>query len=63
MSCDSRFAEPIVLPDGRVMTTGGPAEDNPGYDLTGVIVGSEGTFGVVTKIWVRLTRNPELPTA
>src|SRR5207245_460295 len=49
----------IVLPDGSVVTTGGPAEDGPGYDLTGVIVGSEGTFGVVTKIWVRLTRNPE----
>src|SRR6516165_10683775 len=49
----------IVLPDGRAVTTGGPTEDNPGYDLTGVIVGSEGTFGVVTKIWVRITRNPE----
>jgi glycolate oxidase len=33
--------------------------ESPGYDLTGVIVGSEGTFGVVTKIWVRITRNPE----
>src|SRR5579884_2795062 len=48
----------FVLPDGRVVQTGGPAEDNPGYDLTGVIVGSEGTFGVVTKAWVRITRNP-----
>jgi glycolate oxidase len=49
----------FVLPDGRVVQTGGPAEDNPGYDLTGVIVGSEGTFGVATKVWVRITRNPE----
>src|SRR3954454_11969021 len=49
----------LVLPDGRVVHTGGPAEDNPGYDLTGVIVGSEGTFGIVTKIWVRITRNPQ----
>jgi glycolate oxidase len=49
----------LVLPDGRIVQTGGPAEDNPGYDLTGVIVGSEGTFGVVTKLWVRITRNPE----
>jgi glycolate oxidase len=48
----------FVLPDGRVVRSGGPAEDNPGYDLTGVIVGSEGTFGVATKIWVRITRNP-----
>jgi glycolate oxidase len=49
----------LVLPDGQVICTGGPAEDNPGYDLTGAIVGSEGTFGVVTRVWVRLTRNPE----
>lgn len=48
----------LVLPDGSVVQTGGPAEDNPGYDLTGVIVGSEGTFGIVTKVWVRITRNP-----
>src|SRR5262249_20556244 len=34
-------------------------EDNPGYDLSGVIVGSEGTFGIVSKVWVRITRNPE----
>jgi glycolate oxidase len=49
----------IVLPDGRVVETGGPTEDSPGYDLTGVLVGSEGTMGVVTKIWVRITRSPE----
>jgi glycolate oxidase len=49
----------FVLPDGRVVRTGGPAEDNPGYDLTGVIVGSEGTFGIATRVWVRITRNPE----
>jgi glycolate oxidase len=48
----------IVLPDGEIVTTGGPVEDSPGFDLTGVIVGSEGTFGIVTKIWCRLTRNP-----
>ncbi len=49
----------LVLPDGSIVRTGGPAEDNPGYDLTGVIVGSEGTFGVVTEITCRITRNPE----
>src|SRR5579872_4069496 len=49
----------IVLPDGRVVVTGGPTEDNPGYDLTGVIVGSEGTFGIAARTWVRITRNPE----
>jgi glycolate oxidase len=49
----------FVLPDGQVVETGGPTEDNPGYDLTGTIVGSEGTFGIATKAWVRITRNPE----
>ncbi len=49
----------FVLPSGEVVITGGPTEDNPGYDLTGVIVGSEGTFGIATKVWVRITRNPE----
>ena len=49
----------IVLPDGEVVQVGGVTEDNPGYDLAGLIVGNEGTFGVVTKINVRLTRDPE----
>jgi glycolate oxidase len=49
----------MVLPDGSVVVCGGPCEDGPGFDLTGTIVGSEGTFGIVTKAWVRLTRNPE----
>jgi glycolate oxidase len=49
----------LVLPDGSVLRTGGPVAAVPGFDLTGMIVGAEGTFGIVTKIWVRLTRNPE----
>ncbi len=49
----------FVLPDGEVIQTGGPVEDQPGFDLTGVIVGSEGTFGIASKVWVRITRNPE----
>ncbi len=49
----------LVLPDGSVVTTGGVEEDHPGYDLTGLIVGNEGTFGVVTKVVVDLTRDPE----
>lgn len=48
-----------VLPDGSIVQFGGPAEDNPGLDLTGVIVGSEGTLVIATKIWVRLTRDPQ----
>src|SRR5215211_1962977 len=34
----------MVLPNGELLTTGGATEDNPGYDLTGLIVGNEGTF-------------------
>lgn len=49
----------IVLPDGRIIETGGPAEDYPGYDLTGIMVGSEGTLGIVTQATVRLMRKPE----
>ncbi|CAN5273727.1 FAD-linked oxidase C-terminal domain-containing protein [soil metagenome] len=49
----------LVLPDGRVVTVGGPTEDVPGFDLVGTIVGCEGTFGIVSRIWVRVTRNPE----
>ena len=49
----------LVLPDGSIVEMGGPEEDHPGYDLTGLIVGHEGTFGVVTKVTVGLTRDPE----
>ena len=49
----------VVLPDGSVVHTGGKAWDHPGYDLTGLLVGSEGTLAIVTEITVRLTRRPE----
>lgn len=48
-----------VLADGSIVQFGGPAEDHPGLDLTGVLVGSEGTLAIVTKVWVRLTRDPQ----
>jgi len=48
-----------VLPDGTLVEFGGPAEDQPGLDLTGLMVGSEGTLAIVTKVWVRLTRDPQ----
>ncbi len=48
----------IVLPDGRVIETGGPNGNLPGYDLTGLFVGSEGTLGICTRLTVRLTPNP-----
>ena len=49
----------VVLPDGNLVQLGGPAADGPGYDLVSAFVGSEGTFGIATKILVRLTPNPE----
>jgi glycolate oxidase len=49
----------LVMPDGTLVETGGATEDNPGYDLTGLVVGNEGTFGIVTKCAVNLTRDPE----
>ena len=49
----------VVLPEGEVIHTGGKVFDCPGYDLTGLLVGSEGTLGIVTQIIVRLTRRPE----
>jgi glycolate oxidase len=49
----------IVLSSGEVLRIGGKTVDTPGYDLCGIMVGSEGTLGIVTEITVRLTHNPE----
>ncbi|MCI0331673.1 MAG: FAD-binding protein [Planctomycetes bacterium] len=49
----------IVTAEGEIVQVGGPVEDSPGPDLVGTIVGGEGTLGIVTKIWVRLTPNPQ----
>jgi glycolate oxidase subunit GlcD len=44
----------LVLPDGRVVELGGWGSESPGFDLVGLVVGSEGCFGLVTEIEVRL---------
>jgi glycolate oxidase len=49
----------LVTGGGDVVRVGGKTVDRPGYDLTGVAVGSEGTFALVTAITVRLTHAPE----
>ena len=49
----------LVLPDGELVHVGSPMVDVPGPDLLGLIVGSEGTLGIVTKITVRILRKPE----
>ncbi len=50
----------IVLPDGEIIKTGGkPIKDVTGYDLTSLLVGSEGTLGVVTEALLRLISKPK----
>jgi glycolate oxidase len=49
----------LVLPSGDVVHLGSAVEDRPGYDLTGLVVGSEGTLGIVTRATLRLVRTPE----
>jgi glycolate oxidase len=49
----------LVTGRGELLWLGGPVRERPGYDLTGVVVGSEGTLGVITKVAVRLTRAGE----
>jgi glycolate oxidase len=49
----------LVTGAGELVWLGGKAHERPGYDLTGVTVGAEGTFGLVTALTVRLTHVPE----
>ncbi len=53
------LAVELVLPDGEVVELGGAVEDVPGYDLRGLSIGAEGTFGVVTAATLRLVRAPQ----
>lgn len=49
----------VVTPDGDVVWLGDGGADPPGYDLRGLVLGSEGTLAVVTKVWLRLLARPE----
>jgi glycolate oxidase len=49
----------VVLIDGEVIEVGGAHLDAPGYDLMGLIVGSEGQLGIATEASVRILRSPE----
>ena len=49
----------LVLPDGSIVDVGGPVPEMPGYDLTGVFVGSEGTLGIATEVTLKLLKTPE----
>ncbi|MEP6298905.1 MAG: FAD-linked oxidase C-terminal domain-containing protein, partial [Ilumatobacter sp.] len=48
----------VVLPDGSITVLGGEEPEPDGLDLRGAFVGSEGMFGVATKVCVRLMQNP-----
>ena len=49
----------VVLADGSIQWLGGRTRETPGYDLRGIVIGSEGTLAIVTKVIVRLLREPE----
>ncbi len=49
----------VVLADGTVVWLGDRTGEAPGYDLRGIVIGSEGTLAVITKVVVRLLRRPE----
>ncbi|MBD2576235.1 glycolate oxidase subunit GlcD [Oscillatoria sp. FACHB-1406] len=49
----------IVTPEGEIVDLGGYVPEMPGYDLTGVFVGSEGTLGIATEVTLRILKVPE----
>jgi len=53
------FGARLVLSDGSVVDLGGPVPDSPGYDLLGILVGSEGMVGIVTEVVLRVLRKPQ----
>ena len=53
----------IVLMNGEILQIGGKCAENAGYDLMGIITGSEGLLGVITEITVRILQKPETARA
>ena len=49
----------VVTPTGEIVNLGGQIPEMPGYDLTGIFVGSEGTLGIATEITLRILKTPE----
>jgi glycolate dehydrogenase FAD-linked subunit len=53
----------LVLMNGEILRLGGSHLDSPGYDLLGIVTGSEGLLGVVTEVTVRILKKPETARA
>jgi len=53
----------MVMMDGEIVRLGGKHLDSEGYDLLGVVTGSEGLLGVITEVTVRILKSPETATA
>ncbi|AFY71609.1 glycolate oxidase, subunit GlcD [Thalassoporum mexicanum PCC 7367] len=49
----------VVLPNGEIVNIGGKIPEMPGYDLPGILVGSEGTLGIVTEVTLRILKAAE----
>lgn len=49
----------MVLPNGEIVQIGGKTQDNPGYDLLSLVIGSEGLLGIVTKVILKILKKPE----
>lgn len=49
----------LVLPNGSIVDVGNKISETPGYDLTGIFVGSEGTLGIATEITLKILKVPE----
>ncbi|MDJ0582322.1 glycolate oxidase subunit GlcD [Crocosphaera sp.] len=49
----------LVIPDGSIIEVGSSIPEMPGYDLTGLFVGSEGTLGIATEVTLKILKTPE----
>ncbi len=49
----------IVTAEGEILKIGGRVPEIPGFDLTGLFVGSEGTLGIATEITLKILKTPE----